>query len=70
MIKENQIIYTYLHLAAAEDLTKGLMKTKSICIAYETVTDDNGRTSSSTNECCSRKDVYSSGCTFIRKNQR
>jgi alanine dehydrogenase len=43
MIKENQIIYTYLHLAAAEDLTKGLMKTKSICIAYETVTDDNGR---------------------------
>ncbi len=33
MIKENQIIYTYLHLAAAEDLTKGLMKTKSICIA-------------------------------------
>ena len=43
MIKENQIIYTYLHLAAAKDLTKGLIKTKSINIAYETVTDDNGR---------------------------
>ena len=43
LIKENQIIYTYLHLAAAEELTKGLIKTKSICIAYETVTDDNGR---------------------------
>ena len=43
MIKENQIIYTYLHLAAAKELTEGLMKTKSICIAYETVTDDNGR---------------------------
>ena len=43
MIKENQIIYTYLHLAAAKDLTKGLIKSKSINIAYETVTDDNGR---------------------------
>ena len=43
MIKENQIIYTYLHLAAAKELTEGLIKSNSICIAYETVTDDNGR---------------------------
>ena len=43
MIREDQIIYTYLHLAAAKELTLGLMKSKSICIAYETVTDDNGR---------------------------
>ena len=43
MIRENQIIYTYLHLAAAKELTEGLIKTKSVCIAYETVTDDNGR---------------------------
>ena len=43
MIREGQIIYTYLHLAAAKELTLGLMKTKSICIAYETVTDDEGR---------------------------
>jgi len=43
MIRENQIIYTYLHLAATRELTEGLIKTKSICIAYETVTDDNGR---------------------------
>ena len=43
MIREGQIIYTYLHLAAAKELTLGLMKSKSICIAYETVTDDNGR---------------------------
>ena len=43
MIRENQIIFTYLHLAAAKDLTEGLIKSKSICIAYETVTDDNGR---------------------------
>ena len=43
MIKENQIVYTYLHLAAAEELTEGLVKSKSINIAYETITDDNGR---------------------------
>ena len=43
MIRENQIIYTYLHLAAAKELTEGLIKSKSICIAYETVTDDYGR---------------------------
>jgi alanine dehydrogenase len=43
MIRENQIIYTYLHLAAAKELTEGLVKSKSVCIAYETVTDDEGR---------------------------
>tara|TARA_B100000686_G_scaffold348885_1_gene441021 strand:- start:391 stop:1512 length:1122 start_codon:yes stop_codon:yes gene_type:complete len=43
MIRENQIIFTYLHLAADKELTKGLIKSKSVCIAYETVTDDHGR---------------------------
>ena len=43
MIKEDQIVYTYLHLAAAKELTQGLIRSKSINIAYETVTDDNGR---------------------------
>jgi len=43
MIRENQIVFTFLHLAAAKELTAGLIKSKSVCIAYETVTDDNGR---------------------------
>jgi alanine dehydrogenase len=43
MIKEDQIIYTYLHLAAAKKLTEGLINSKAVCIAYETVTDDQGR---------------------------
>jgi len=43
MIRENQIIFTYLHLAAAKELTEGLVKSKAICIAYETITDKNGR---------------------------
>ena len=43
MIKESQIVFTYLHLAAARELTEGLVKSKSVCIAYETVTDEKGR---------------------------
>ena len=35
MIKENQIIFTYLHLAAAKELTQGLINSKGVCIAYE-----------------------------------
>jgi len=37
MIREGQIVFTYLHLAAAEELTHVLVKSKSICIAYETI---------------------------------
>jgi alanine dehydrogenase len=43
MLRENQLLFTYLHLSAAPDLTKGLIDSKSICIAYETVTDENNR---------------------------
>ncbi len=41
-IKEGQIVFTYLHLAADESLTKTLLKTGSIGIAYETIEDRNG----------------------------
>ena len=37
LIREDQIVFTYLHLAAAEKLTHALIKSKSICIAYETI---------------------------------
>ena len=43
MLRENQLLFTYLHLSAAPELTKGLVDSKSICIAYETVTDENNR---------------------------
>ena len=35
--KEDLIIFTYLHLAAEEKLTKALMDAKTVAIAYETV---------------------------------
>lgn len=37
LIREGQIIFTYLHLAAAEQLTLELLKSRSINIAYETI---------------------------------
>lgn len=42
-LKENQILFTYLHLAPALQLTKTLMEKKIVSIAYETVQLDNGR---------------------------
>jgi len=42
MIREDQIVFTYLHLAADEQQTRGLMKNKSISIAYETIEKENG----------------------------
>jgi len=42
LIRENQIVFTYLHLAAAEKLTRALIKSKSINIAYETIQKEDG----------------------------
>lgn len=42
MIREGQIVFTYLHLAADEQQTKALLKAKSINIAYETIEKTDG----------------------------
>ncbi|NLP57790.1 alanine dehydrogenase [Lutibacter sp. B1] len=42
LAKEGQIIFTYFHFASSEKLTKAMIKSKAICIAYETVEDKNG----------------------------
>jgi len=42
LLQENQIIYTYLHLAAEPRLTKVLCERKVKAIAYETIQLDNG----------------------------
>lgn len=41
-LREGLILYTYLHLAANEDLTYALIKGKTQSIAYETITEDDG----------------------------
>ena len=42
LMKENQILYTYLHLAAEPELTKVLCDRKVKAVAYETIEDNHG----------------------------
>jgi alanine dehydrogenase len=43
LIRENQILYTYLHLAPDRPQTDALLKAKCIAIAYETIRDRRGQ---------------------------
>ncbi|MBR9727140.1 alanine dehydrogenase [Shewanella intestini] len=42
MLRHDQILFTYLHLAPDLPQTQDLIESGSVCIAYETVTDDRG----------------------------
>ncbi|GAA4233025.1 alanine dehydrogenase [Postechiella marina] len=42
LIKEDQVVFTYFHFASSEPLTMAMIKSKAICIAYETVEDTDG----------------------------
>ena len=42
LIKEDQVVFTYFHFASSEALTKAMIKSKAVCIAYETVEDTDG----------------------------
>ena len=41
-LREDQILYTYLHLAPDPAQTKGLIESRCTAVAYETVTDNDG----------------------------
>jgi len=41
-IRKNQIVFTYFHLAANEALTRAMIETQSIAIAYETIQKADG----------------------------
>jgi alanine dehydrogenase len=43
MLEERHTLFTYLHLAPDPKLTQGLIDSGATCIAYETITDINGR---------------------------
>ncbi len=42
LLREEQVLFTYLHLAADPALTRSLLESKIVAIAYETVTDAAG----------------------------
>jgi alanine dehydrogenase len=41
-LRDGQVLFTYLHLAADRAQAEGLMRSGAVCIAYETVTDARG----------------------------
>ncbi|MBO0590780.1 alanine dehydrogenase [Cellulophaga sp. E16_2] len=42
LIKKGQIVFTYFHFASSEPLTKAMIESGAVCIAYETVEDKDG----------------------------
>ena len=42
LIRPGQIVFTYLHLAANMELTQALIRSKAVCIAYETIQKEDG----------------------------
>ena len=42
MIRKDQIVFTYFHFAASRPLTDGMLRTKSVAIAYETMEEEDG----------------------------
>jgi alanine dehydrogenase len=43
MLRPDHLLFTYLHLAPNPELTRGLAESGAICVAYETVVDEQGR---------------------------
>jgi alanine dehydrogenase len=42
LIRSGQIVFTYFHFAASEELTRAMLKSGAICIAYETIVGRDG----------------------------
>ena len=67
-MRENQLLFTYLHLAPELELTKQMLDRNVTGVAYETITDNNGRLPLLTpmSEVAGRMSVQV-GATFLEK---
>ena len=43
LMRSGQVLFTYFHFAASEELTKGCVASGATCVAYETLRDEHGR---------------------------
>ncbi len=70
MLREGQILFTYLHLAPDPDQTRGLMESKCAAVAYETVTDAKGGLPllAPMSEVAGRIAVFSAAETLLKHN--
>ena len=67
-MRENQLLFTYLHLAPEFELTRQMLERKVTGVAYETITDANGRLTLLTpmSEVAGRMSVQV-GATYLEK---
>ncbi|MBM3458592.1 MAG: alanine dehydrogenase [Armatimonadetes bacterium] len=42
LVRRNQVLFTYFHFAASEQLTRAMLERECICIAYETIQEEDG----------------------------
>ncbi|MBU2928068.1 alanine dehydrogenase [Winogradskyella psychrotolerans] len=42
LIQSHHVVFTYFHFASSEPLTKAMLNSQAVCIAYETVEDKDG----------------------------
>jgi alanine dehydrogenase len=42
LIKKGQVVFTYFHFASSKELTQAMISSMAVCIAYETVEDEDG----------------------------
>ena len=42
LIKPHHVVFTYFHFASSEPLTRAMLNSEAVCIAYETVEDEDG----------------------------
>lgn len=70
LLRKDQILFTYLHFASSEELTKAVMASGCIAIAYETIQDANGSLPLLTpmSEVAGRMSVQI-GARFLQKNE-
>jgi len=70
MLREDQILFTYLHLAPDPEQTKGLLASRCAAIAYETVTDARGGLPllAPMSEVAGRIAVFSAAETLLKHN--
>ncbi|MEM7071867.1 MAG: alanine dehydrogenase, partial [Pseudomonadota bacterium] len=70
LITKDHILFTYLHLAAEPELTKALIKSKCVAIAYETITHSKGGLPllKPMSEVAGRMSIQQ-GCYFLEKTR-
>ncbi len=68
LMREGQIIFTYFHFAASEELTRAVIDSKCIAIAYETIENEKGELPLLTpmSEVAGRLSIQA-GATFLEK---